>query len=226
MAPTEAHAISQRDWETFRRLMADYRSGKLGGKPPGRKNFQPAGRPNIRVILLDDLEFGASVSAAVTEPEQTNEVQRIEFLGTVSGGTFALTFDEQTTEAIDYDATATEVRSALEALSNINSGDVEVEAYEGLYIVQFTGQYAGQDVPLISISSNSLLGVYNTIITANTIWEDSGRTETVHGILPVGNPTPLRSGAAALAHWYHGLGYAVHAAECRDLVWDPPYSYA
>lgn len=225
MVPTDAHAISVSDWPTFRRLMADYRSGRLGGKPPGQKHFQPAGRPNIRVILLDDLEFGASVSAAVTEPEQSNEIQRIEFQGTVTGGTFKLTFDGETTEDIDYDATSGEVRTALEALSNINSGDVDVEAYEGLYVVQFTGQYAGQDVPLISVESNSLLGVYNTIITANTIWEDSGRTETVYGILPVGSPTPLRSGATALAHWYHGLGYAVHAAECRDLDWDPPYSY-
>ena len=51
--------------------------------------------------------------AAVTE------VQTITMGGTVTGGTFALTFSGQTTANIAFDATAADVEAALELLSNI-----------------------------------------------------------------------------------------------------------
>jgi len=44
----------------------------------------------------------------------------------VSGGTFTLTFDGQTTAPIPHDATAAQVQAALEALSNLSPGDVTV----------------------------------------------------------------------------------------------------
>ena len=216
MAPITAYGITETDWPTFQRLMADYRAGRLYAKPPGKKNFQAAGRPNIRVILLDDLGFGESVEAAVTEPELTNEVQRIQFQGSVSGGRWKIVFDGQTTEELTPVASAADVKAALEALSNINPGDVTVSGYEGLWVVEFTGQYAGEDVPLMT-TTNTLSGDSpRVVVTANTIWNDTGRTETVYAMIPVGSPTPMRAGSVALAHWYHGLGYGVHACEPRD----------
>jgi hypothetical protein len=61
---------------------------------------------------------------------------------TVSGGTFTLTYSAQTTAAIDFDATATEVQAALVALSNIGPGDIRVTGGPGNvdpFIVTFTG---------------------------------------------------------------------------------------
>lgn len=56
----------------------------------------------------------------------TDEVQKITPSGTISGGTFTLTYSTQTTSAIPYNATAAEIQAALWALSNIADGDVIV----------------------------------------------------------------------------------------------------
>lgn len=63
-------------------------------------------------------------SGGVAGAAGTNEVQTITITGTPTGGTFTLTYAAQTTGAIPYNATALQVQSALEALSNIGAGDV------------------------------------------------------------------------------------------------------
>lgn len=61
---------------------------------------------------------------------------------------YTLTFSGQTTASILQAATAAEVQAALEALSNINVGDVTVTGNSGgPYTVTFGGQYLGVDVP-------------------------------------------------------------------------------
>jgi hypothetical protein len=54
----------------------------------------------------------------------TNEVQSLSTTGTVTAGTFTITYSGQTTAAIAWNATAAAVQAALEALSNIAVGDV------------------------------------------------------------------------------------------------------
>jgi len=49
-----------------------------------------------------------------------NEVQRVTFSETPTGGTFTITYDGQTTGAIAYNASITTVKNALEALPNID----------------------------------------------------------------------------------------------------------
>lgn len=54
----------------------------------------------------------------------TDEVQRVSTTGTVTSGTFTLTYSAQTTAAINWNASAADVQSALIALSNIGPLDV------------------------------------------------------------------------------------------------------
>lgn len=54
----------------------------------------------------------------------TSEVQTVTITGAPTGGTYTLTFSGQTTAAIPFNATAAQVQTALEALSNIDPGDV------------------------------------------------------------------------------------------------------
>lgn len=78
--------------------------------------------------------------------------------GVPSGGTFTLTFDGQTTDAIAYNASADAVDSALEALSNIGAGDVAVTGPNGgTWTVDFTGALAGTDVPALVGDGSALL---------------------------------------------------------------------
>ena len=78
---------------------------------------------------------------------QTSEVQTVTITGGPTGGTFTLTFDGETTAAIAYNAAASAVQSALEALSNVNSGDVTCAggALPGTPVtVTFGGRFVGR----------------------------------------------------------------------------------
>ena len=70
----------------------------------------------------------------------SNEKQLITLANSPTGGTFTLTYSGQTTGNIAYNASAATVETALEALSNIGSGDATVTGSdEGPYTVEFTG---------------------------------------------------------------------------------------
>jgi len=70
-----------------------------------------------------------------------NAVFTLSFTGTVSGGTFTLTYGAQTTSAITFNATALTVQNALAALSSIGAGNVLVSGGPGpvAYVIQFVG---------------------------------------------------------------------------------------
>lgn len=89
----------------------------------------------------------------------TAEVQTATVTGTPTGGTFTLTFSGQTTAGIAFNATAAVVQAALEALSNIDAGDVTVTGVNGgPYTVTFKGQYLGTDVAAMTASGAGLTG--------------------------------------------------------------------
>lgn len=84
---------------------------------------------------------------------ETNEVQKVTLTPMTSGKTWTLTFDGETTSAIaaKASATAAEVTTKLEGLSNIGSGDVSVTGSTGgPFEITFTGDYAGVNVPLLT----------------------------------------------------------------------------
>jgi len=114
------------------------------------------------------VSFGINVSRSATEVTGTtigkritenvrlsgNEIQQLAITGgTPTSGEADLTFTGQTTAGVGHDATAGEVQTALEALSNINPGDVIVAGgpWPATPItVEFTGQYAQSDVAAIT----------------------------------------------------------------------------
>src|SRR5689334_19467113 len=60
------------------------------------------------------------------EKAGTNELQKLVITGGPTGGTFTMTLGGQTTAAIDYNAPASDIRDALEAISTIGDGNVRV----------------------------------------------------------------------------------------------------
>lgn len=89
-----------------------------------------------------------------------NEIQVITLDDTVVGGTFALTFDGQKTAPIDFDSSAAELQAALEALSNIESGDVAISGDDaGPWTVEFQGDLAATDVALLLVDKTLLEGI-------------------------------------------------------------------
>lgn len=86
------------------------------------------------------------------------EVQVLSKTDRADSGTFTLTYDGQTTEPIDYDARTWEIEDALEALPNVNPGDIKVtgERLDRSGPMIFTFLDTAGDVNMISIDSSNL----------------------------------------------------------------------
>lgn len=99
------------------------------------------GGPGI-APLLEDMGFGGTS-------------QTVTVTGAPTGGTFTLTYNGQTTAGIAYNATAAAVQSALEALSNVDPGDVTVSGSNG---GPWTIASAGASAPTVTASGSGLTG--------------------------------------------------------------------
>ena len=79
-----------------------------------------------RFNALLPLLNGALGLKYVKTPGGTNHVTLYTMTGAPTGGTFTLTYSAQTTGALPYNASAGQIQAALEALSNIGEGEVDV----------------------------------------------------------------------------------------------------
>ncbi len=112
-----------------------------------------------------------------------NEKQKVQVKA--KAGKFKLTFKGQQTAAIKFNAIAAEVREALEALSNVEVGDVAVTGGPGddtgttPYVVEFKGQYAAKDVePLTADVTELTEGTKTVTITTETAGKEPVTTQT------------------------------------------------
>jgi hypothetical protein len=115
----------------------------------------------------------------------TAEVQTVTVTGVPTGGTFTLTYSGQTTAPIAYNATAATVRTALEALSNLNPGDittsggplpgtpVTVSFVEG-NVVQMTatGSFTGGTSPAVAVTTTTPGGDGAGTIFGADLWHE------------------------------------------------------
>lgn len=115
---------------------------------------------------------------AITCNEAADEVQSLIIDGTApTGGDFTLTFQGQTTAAIAYNATAAQVKTALDALSNLEVADTATAGgpLPGTAVtVTFQGQYAGGDVPALVADGSGLTGGDATTAVEVTVTTEGG----------------------------------------------------
>ncbi|MER6249371.1 hypothetical protein [Streptomyces griseorubiginosus] len=126
-----------------------------------------------RNVLKSGIPLGKITASGLYGPYTgpTAEVQTVTVTGSPTGGTYTLTFSGQTTSGIPYNATAAQVKAALEALSNIAPGDVTVTGgpHPGTVIsVTFAGAYLGEDVPQMTASASGLTGGTSPAVTVAT----------------------------------------------------------
>jgi hypothetical protein len=126
-----------------------------------------AAQINVQFVITDRPVFNQTVPAAGTD-----EVQTVTITGSPTGGTYTLTFSGQTTSGIVYNATSSQVQTALEALSNIAPGDITCGGgpHPGTPItVTFGGgTYDGTDVPQMTASAAGLTGGTSPAVTVST----------------------------------------------------------
>lgn len=106
-----------------------------------------------------------------------NDLQRVTITGSPTGGTFTLSIGATPSAAIDFDATAAEVETALSGISGY-TGSVDVQGDPGgPYIVEFIGAKAGTDVPTMTANAAGLTGGSTPGVTVRAI--NNGDTGTV-----------------------------------------------
>lgn len=123
-------------------------------------------------IVKSGTALGRNSSSGLWEPfshvDGNAEVQTL--TRTSTGGTVTLTFDGATTGTITATSggfTASAVQTALEALPNIQPGDVTVTGSAGGPLtVTFGGQWDAQNVPALTVDNGSATGGTVTVATA------------------------------------------------------------
>lgn len=122
---------------------------------------------------------------------QSNEVNTITSNATpATAGTFTLTVNGQTTAAIAFNATAANVQTALEALSNVAPGDVAAVATSGANLgaasavvtLNWGGTFAGQNVA-ITATMGGLTGNAHVLATSTQGGTSASDGSVIDGFL-------------------------------------------
>jgi hypothetical protein len=98
---------------------------------------------------------------AVVVQAEFDEIQSIAFTGSPTGGTVVFRFGGQNTSPLNWNCTASQMQTALQALSSIGAGNVLVSGGPGpgtAFTVDFTGALGYASQSLITLQTNSLTG--------------------------------------------------------------------
>lgn len=145
--------------------------------------FEQAGFRSTDIIVLDvplcvnGLQAGTVVKICgdggdtselgpiVVGPQATNEIQSLTIDAT--GGNFPVTFDGEEVTGIAHNATAVALKTAMvDGMSNLGEDDITISKVGNTFFLQYHGQYAGQNVPLIASSGAALTGGASTATPA------------------------------------------------------------
>lgn len=128
-----------------------------------------AGTPEIQVVVIDRQPAAlAETFTAIPSPSITittlqegatgvPEVQRVALDPTTHGGTFTLTFDGETTGALAYNITATNLQTSLQALASVGADNLTVTGAFPEFVLTFLGALTGNQ-PAVTASSAGLVG--------------------------------------------------------------------
>ena len=128
----------------------------------------------VTVAQYDSLEHPTNATATVattTEGGTVHEVQ--ELTVTAIGGDYTLTFVDQTTAAIAYNASDADVEAALELLSNIGQVTVTVSVDGDTRVYTITFEDGTTNVAQLVVGDSTLNGIYDESVDL------SGKIEAV-----------------------------------------------
>jgi uncharacterized repeat protein (TIGR01451 family) len=120
--------------------------------------------------ITDMVNLDGYSQKSLTGSQGVDAVETLTLGGTVTGGTFTLTFDAETTAPLPFNATADQVSAALQALPRIGAGNVAVAAdssnhpiNQGVLTVTFVGGLQHTAVEPITGDPGGLTGVNPTV---------------------------------------------------------------
>jgi hypothetical protein len=91
---------------------------------------------------------------------------------TATGGTFTLTYSGQQTGPLPFDLTADVLRAALEELSRIGAGNVNVSGPGGgPFELRFGGELEGRNIEVVEADDAALEGSVQVTTLVPSPWE-------------------------------------------------------
>lgn len=162
-------------------LLRDHAGIRLG-------TYVPAGAISASSPVLK-MYASASGKAVISVAPSTvanaqNEKQLIT-IDSASSGTFTLTFKGDTTTALDWDASDTDIQTALRALPSIGGTNVNVTGV-GPYTVEFVVGMASSDEPMITATYVGTLNPAEATVVVTRIQNGSGNIDTVTDVVVSG----------------------------------------
>jgi PKD repeat protein len=127
---------------------------------------------NLWLVTGDDSPAGGGNSGGFGpfNDMKTDESQTVR-VNNATGGTFTLTFDGQTTAPIPFNATAAQIQSAVQALSNVGAGNAAATGgpvNTANVTVSFRGSLSQTDVSQMTADASGLTGTSPTLAVNTT----------------------------------------------------------
>lgn len=212
------HSLTAANFTSTRYLLAV-------GKTPSAStdSIVSVNTSGVATVIKTGLSQGKRWEFVQAPVARTNELQTVTISAT--GGTFTLTYSGQTTSAINYDASAEDVQTALVALNNIEPGEVQVAKIGSVYSITFLGNLGGTNVSALTGDGASLTGGTEPRLVIATVTD--GTTEgPIYGVNGVDTPQYWSGASAstATANWtaVNSLGAIIDphpAKNCKYLVY-------
>ncbi len=116
--------------------------------------------------------------------EGDNEEIIVTLDSSVTGGTFTLTFDGETTEDIPYDANTAELKSYLTSLDNIDYNDIAIDQLEvnGSWYITFSYNEGGRDQVDMTADSTDLVGGSATLTITDGAVSENVFTDSIEQV--------------------------------------------
>lgn len=181
------------------------------------KNPEDCGIDNV---LLADGTYEAGT--LIGEILGVAEVVTLSSTGTVSGGTFTLTFDGQTTTALAYNASATVVAAALNALqAMIDAGGVSATGTIAGDNLDITFNWGG-NMSAITADSTSITGGGTIGVSTS-----AGSGDPIkYGAYATGNSDGTQLPTGILEYPYKVSSGVIYLGDTVGSEWSNPVPYA
>ncbi|MDA0921812.1 MAG: hypothetical protein O2945_22325, partial [Planctomycetota bacterium] len=146
----------------------------------------------------------SGLGTVVTGSTETNEIQELSLPATFNGVNFTLTFNGETTAALNFNATAAQIQTALGNLPSVTAGDLIARGgplNTDPVSIEFAGAFARQDVSQITVNSAGLQN--NEVQTITLTGDPTGGTFQLSfddpGLGISGTSTAINHNASAAA---------------------------
>lgn len=179
-----------------------------------------AGRKLENLLASRVTGFGLGVTQPTASVAAIDAVQHVMLEESVAGGTFRLSYGGETTGAIAWDASASDLQTSLAALSTIGVGGVSVATDAVGWAVTFTGPLGGRVVGPVEVVSTSLTSLVATITVGTDT--DNAVQQVTMPVTALGGTFKLGYGSATTA----AIAWNASAGEVQSGARGPRHNRA